>query len=119
MRQLRLPLRLADKLLLVAGVWMLGVAVALFWTVPQVGEQVVTETQTTTRLTAETRSVTWAITETRTSTIRATTMSPTTWTMTTHTTIAQVVTSAYARLLVGEVIISSGSSVEGCRGCYV
>lgn len=96
LRTLKVPLRQLDKLLLIAVIWILGAAVAFFWSAPPVREQVITETRTTSWLTTETRTAAWTTAETRISTTTVTTVSPTTRTITSYTTITQVVTSIAA-----------------------
>jgi len=92
----KFPLRLADKLLLVTGACVLGVALTFFAVSPTSTEQVVTETLTTSRVITETRSATWSTTETKTSTVTSITVSLTTQMMTTYSTLTQTVTSIYA-----------------------
>jgi len=87
----KFPLRLADKLLLVAGAWVVGVALIFFAAVPTVRDQVVTETRMTSWLTTETGSTTWFTTETRTTSATITTISSVTRVGTTTTYVPIVV----------------------------
>ena len=116
----KFPLRLGDKMLLVAGAWVLGVAFLFFAAAPPVREEVLTETRTTSWLTTETRSATQHIAETRTSTITVTTVSPTTRTITETiyipVTVAfgvtQYTTVVLVRSLVSEVMVTHMSIMK-------